>query len=438
MPAIARLKREAFFLSDRARGGELGSHVEDIQAILGDPGSTASQSRRAVQVAELLQHAVATVPYYQNLNYNPHDRLSLEHMPVVNKHTFHEHPEAMLSSAHDPKQLPLVHTSGSSGSPLEVPRDPMKRSRHVADLVAFGRMAGHDFGEPMVYLSVSRGQSGHRTMQQRFQGIRYLPAQVHDQDLVERFLKAIAASPRPVTLVGSPSTLEFVGRQLEESGQELPPGTVKNAVAISEAMTPWLAHRSQQVFGGPAVSRYSNEENGIIAQQTASSSSRFVVNHASYVVELLAMDTDRPVPPGEVGRVVLTDLYSRAAPFIRYDTGDLARWSTEQPLELSEILGRQMDIIYATDGRLVAPATILFRLFGYSGIRQFQFAQTGRGTYQLTVIAANDHTRDADMVAALRESLGADADIAVVYADHIDSLPSGKRRPVANLWKPRA
>lgn len=54
------------------------------------------------------------------------------------------------------------------------------------------------------------------------------------------------------------------------------------------------------------------------------------------------------------------------------------------------------------------------------------------------MIAANDRTRDADMVAALRESLGADADIAVVYADHIDSLPSGKRRPVANLWKPRA
>lgn len=48
------------------------------------------------------------------------------------------------------------------------------------------------------------------------------------------------------------------------------------------------------------------------------------VNTQSLRVELLAPDSSDYVKPGEIGRVVITDLYNRSMPLIRYDTGDFA------------------------------------------------------------------------------------------------------------------
>ena len=59
------------------------------------------------------------------------------------------------------------------------------------------------------------------------------------------------------------------------------------------------------------------------------------------------MDSDEPVEEGEVGRLVITDLFNYAFPMIRYDTGDLgimanhdSEWST-----VRDVYGRRRDVI---------------------------------------------------------------------------------------------
>lgn len=36
------------------------------------------------------------------------------------------------------------------------------------------------------------------------------------------------------------------------------------------------------------------------------------------------MDSDEPAEPGELGRIVITDLFNYAFPILRYDNGDTA------------------------------------------------------------------------------------------------------------------
>lgn len=434
MAAFPAWRRSVFFGVDRVRGGMVAGHARDVRSIVNDPASEFAQERRQAQLRELLAHAATTVPFYRDLGLEP--IAPLEDLPVVDKATFFGNSAAMESDRYDPARLPAVHTSGSTGATLTVPRDPVKWSRHVGDLVVFGRMAGHNWGEPLVMLSVTRGQDGKRTLQQRFQGYRYVAAKVFDARLVEQCLRAIDQSGKPLMLVGSPSALEYVGRRLSESNRQLPPNTVKSVLAISEPMVPWLAVNSAESLGAPVVSRYSNQENGILAQQTRDSGGRYVVNHGSYVVELLD-DRDDPVAVGEPGRIVVTDLYSRAVPLIRYDTGDLGRWSVDHPHQLAEIVGRRLDVIYGDDGQMAAPVGLMVKLWAYTGLEQYSFTQTGEAEYRLRLVGSRDASRDESIVASLKETLGPRARIEVEYCDSIPPMPSGKRRWVTNEWARR-
>ncbi len=428
------IRQQCFFGIDRLRGGTVSAHVADIGAVLADPGGAEARARQDAHLRILLGHVAATVPFYRDLSLSSKGQVELADLPVVEKVVYTDRYDDLCSSAFDVASLPMQYTSGSTATPLRVPRDPGKRKRHVADLIAFGRLASYDCGDPAIFLTVSRGLSG-RSLQQRMQGIRYVRAQVFDEALVAALTREIERSSGPAYLFGFPSAFEYVGRRLQDVGRQIPPGRLTGLMAISEANTPWLTTHGADVFGASVYSRYANEENGILAQQTSGSEGRFVVNNASYVVEVLALNSDSPVPAGDLGRIVITDLFSRAMPFIRYDTGDLGRISREYPYDLIEVVGRRGDVIYGEQGQAIAQAAVLYKLLPFDDVRQFQFAQTDRLSHRLTVVAAEDPARDAAIRAALRDLLGDGVSVSVEYVDEIKTMPSGKRRPVANLWQ---
>lgn len=151
-------------------------------------------------------------------------------------------------------------------------------------------------------------------------------------------------------------------------------------------------------------------------------------------MEVLALDSDQPVAAGEVGRIVVTDLFARAMPFIRYDTGDLGRLAQAHPGDLAEIIGRQGDVIYDGRGRAIAPTTLLNTMWAFDDVWQFQLLQTDRRTYRFLAVAEPDAARDAALDAALRAMLGGDVALTIEFVDEIAAMPSGKRRPTADLW----
>lgn len=115
----------------------------------------------------------------------------------------------------------------------------------------------------------------------------------------------------------------------------------------------------EKAFGCRVYRRYSDMELGILGQDMGNGSS-YLLNWGSYYFECLKVDSDEPVEDGEAGRIVVANLFNKAFPLIRYDTGDLGilEHKVGEFPYLKEIYGRSRDCVYTVDGILISPAKV--------------------------------------------------------------------------------
>ena len=211
---------------------------------------------------------------------------------------------------------------------------------------------------------------------------------------------------------------------------------VQSIIAMSEPLPDFIKEKMTYYFNCPTVSRYSNVENGIIAQQMPYENT-FTINWASYYVELLDLEEDKPAEKGELGRIVITDLYNRATPMIRYDTGDIGvlEFPTNDLPKFKRIEGRITDILTNTQGDSVNPFILFNSLGDYPELNQVQLIQKD-STYTFK-INTEEHPfkREKEFINKFTPFLGKGADVRIDYVKEIPNLNSGKRKMIINLTK---
>jgi phenylacetate-CoA ligase len=189
----------------------------------------------------------------------------------------------------------------------------------------------------------------------------------------------------------------------------------------------------------PVYLRYSNQENGILSLQLSQKNNHLQINWASYFLEILHPEKDVPVGEGTLGRVVVTDLFNYAMPFIRYDTGDLAIMTRESAYfegssVFSRVEGRKMDVLWDTQGHVVSGFNI-HHLESYPEIRQFQVVQEDRMQYRINLTVNGRLKDESKIISYFKQFLGSDAQIEISHVDEIPQLKSGKRRLVVNEYR---
>ena len=191
-----------------------------------------------------------------------------------------------------------------------------------------------------------------------------------------------------------------------------------------------LKERTREIiseyFHCPVYSRYGNEENGVLAQEDGSIHGHRL-NTASYYVEVLKLESDAPAEDGEIGRVVITDLFNYAFPMIRYENGDLAtRCQTEDgKVYLKDVIGRKVDMLYTTDGKMVNWLRSLIFLKKYRDIKQFQIIQETLNKF-VWVLNTKNHGYEDMIIRESKELFGQDSEYEFRYVDEIPKLRSGK------------
>jgi phenylacetate-CoA ligase len=432
MDVAAAGRRSVYWALDRARGGRVAAAVDDIGALLDAPRSPRAREVRRSRLTDLLRHAVEHVDLYAG-----HDPDGLSGFPVVDKQTFRDHGPAMLARGVDRSELHPHRTSGSTGTPFESLWDAGKVLRNQADTIALAGRAGYRLGTPLLYLRAWGGQYGKGRLRSLREGLTPIEVLTLDAARAREVLAGVRRRRTPVTLLGYGSALEELCRAGEEAGLDVR-GRVAAVISVGEAPTEHLRTAAPRTFGRPLVARYSNTENGLVAQQ-APGEQAYRVNVAGYHLEILRDESDEPAGPGEEGRIVLTDLFNRGMPFIRYDTGDIGAFAVDEHGDvddtvLATIGGRTFDRLFDTRGRSVNPLATP-ELADYD-LRQFQIVQTGHGRYTLRINADPDPDRDARIRAELLAVLGGDADVRFEHVDEVPLLSSGKRRMVLNEWRP--
>jgi phenylacetate-CoA ligase len=142
-------------------------------------------------------------------------------------------------------------------------------------------------------------------------------------------------------------------------------------------------------------------------------------------------------PPGAAGKILLTPLYNRAMPLLRYEVGDTGmllpgRCSCGRTLPLIRpMLGRSVDYLCLPNGTTLAPYTLTCAVEAIEGMWQYQFIQTERDQIELKIVPQAGFGGDSSD--ALRRALapvlpGVEVNIELVAA--IPREPSGKYRIV--------
>ncbi|MBE0666322.1 MAG: CoF synthetase, partial [Bacteroidales bacterium] len=254
---------------------------------------------------------------------------------------------------------------------------------------------------------------------------------------ISNLIAKMERDPSTFSLLGYSSALELICRYLERTSHGRVKADVSSVIAISETLNDYTRQGVEKYFGVKAVSRYSNLENGIIAQQLpADSSGRFLINSASYFVEVLKMDSDKKALPGEPGRIVVTDLFNYAMPMIRYDTGDIGSMTTDCTTPgrqyLDTVEGRKMDLLNDTAGNLVSSFIVYKNMWHYTEIDQYQLIQEGAREYTFKINCSEKFTREEQLIREFKTYLGNDADFRIEYVSEIPLLSSGKRKKIVN------
>ncbi len=432
MPSTLRSK--IFWSLDGLRGSEVGRHFNDIQAINENPKSDRSEKRNKKHLNDLLVHALDTVGFYKKADIREPD---LQQFPVVNKHIIREDLEDFQSQKFADEKKFKVTTSGSTGTPFSVFQNSDKRKRNRADSLYFTKKVGYKIGTRLFFMRIWGDMGFKKKIGNFIQNIAAIDVLRLNEEEIPDLVRAISQSGGEKSLLGYASAYERIVNYLDSRKETADFGKVNSIVAIAEALEDATAEAVQRHFKCPIYSRYSNNENGILAQQTPLSGKNFLINTASYVFEILDMEKDVAVEDGTLGRIVVTDLFNHAMPLIRYDTGDLGiqdnlvRGELSYPV-LSRIEGRKMDMVFDSEGRAISSFLFTNKMKEFTGIKQFQFIQHGPQIYEFKLNVEPSFDGERKLIEEFKIPLGPEAQIDVHYVDDIPLLSSGKRKKVVN------
>lgn len=191
-----------------------------------------------------------------------------------------------------------------------------------------------------------------------------------------------------------------------------------------------LRERTRRVLGVEIRDNYGSTE-GFISWQCPAGN--YHVNAEHVRVEIVD-ENDRPVAPGQMGRVLITTLENRLMPLIRYEIGDYAIASNDVcscgrslPV-MGKVIGRGINLFHLPDGRLISPWPLVGPLKSRPAIRQFQIVQETHHHCLVRFVSDLDLDREAQQEISARFStiLGIEVTVSFERVDAIARTAGGK------------
>jgi phenylacetate-CoA ligase len=188
----------------------------------------------------------------------------------------------------------------------------------------------------------------------------------------------------------------------------------------------------EDVFNAEVFEKVGTRESGVFACECKEHQGLHIFTEGVYL-ELIKQDGSL-AQKGEMGKVVITDLFNKAMPLIRYEIGDMAisagddlcRCGSSLPL-LKSYLGRTRDIIVDSDGN-PRPGYLFVEIIKNLNLNaQVQVYQPDKEKVLIRIVKdAEKEVSTEVLLSQFREILGERVSVGVEYVEEIPRDPSGK------------
>lgn len=388
--------------------------------------------------------AIRKLPYYRHIPAHfPVARaveVLREHFPIVDKETLLANRDALYPNRGRRWPWQAVgKTSGTTGTPLSVPRSAQSVLMENAFLRRHWEWGGYRKGMPRATLRgdlvVAPDRSAppfwfrNRYDNQLLVSSRHLKESCVDAiiDELERFA--------PRMLQAYPSAAYALAQFLLQRGRRL------GIPAVFTASEPLYAHQRELIrdrLGAKVMDMYGMAER--VAYATECERGSLHLNPDYSYVELV---DEQGKPARDAGYVVGTTFHNLAMPLVRYRLSDRTRWvpgacACGRPFPMIEpVSGKYEDAITGGDGAFVSPSVLTFAFKGLGNIRKSQVAQVGPARWEIRVVPAPGFGADdrRQLIHNVRTLVDPGVKVDLVLKDELACTAAGKFRWVVNEWR---
>jgi len=317
-------------------------------------------------------------------------------LPVLNKKNLQKSLKERLSKGYTEKSVFVNKTSGSSGDPFVFAKDKEAHAITWASIIyRFGwynvdfnsLLQARFYGIPLDFI----GYYKERLKDFLSKRYRFPIFDLSDKKL-ESALQHFKTKKFDY-INGYTSSIVLFGKYLKSKNIILTDvcPTLKVCMVTSEMLFEEDKALLEKYLGIPVVNEYGASELDLIAFQNPKG--EWQVNSETLFVEVLDKN-NQPVPNGVEGKIVITSLYNKAHPFIRYEIGDvgvLDEKSTAKKPILKKLIGRTSDIALLPSGKKSPGLTFYYVTKSIieddGNVKEFIVRQTKIDTFEIDYVS---------------------------------------------------
>lgn len=397
--------------------------------------------RQWTMLKSIVDYAYTHCPYYRELwggghLYNGLKTLEdFRRLPILSKQAVRGNTDRLISDMQSASELRKAKTGGSTGTALNLYFDRKCQQIRNAAAMRADQWAGWDLGvkRAAIWGSPPKNDSIKAYLRNLLlERYVFLDTMDMKKEAILEFVDTWRRN-KPKIIYGHAHSIFILAKYLQEYNitDIRPKGIIATSMMLLEPERVVI----ENVFGCRVTDRYGCEEVGLIACECEKHEGMHI-NMDHIFLEILD-DEGQPVPHGEHGNIVVTDLINKGMPLIRYKVEDVGVVSDRvcscgrgQPL-LEKVVGRVADFLIREDGSRVAGVSLVEKtLTAIAGLDQMQIVQNALSEFSIKIVkgvgyseSAPDHLRSE-----IKSVFGDKVSVNVELVEKIPVEKSGKYR----------
>lgn len=395
---------------------------------------------QTMELKRIINYSYYNVPYYRRIfrkhDLKPDDIKTIEDLkkiPILTKENVRYNFKFLTSQKYRRWQYSIKHTSGTTGTALNVLWSNEATMKEYAFVERIRRRAGVDSKEPHATFAgriiVPIRQTKPPFWRYNLAEKQYYFSMYH---LIKENLKYYTKKLRqihPSYIEGYPSLIYVVAEYLLKYEDSIP---IKAVFTSSETLLSYQRERIEKAFQCKVFDRYGTTE--LAASIGECEEGGYHIDAEYGIIEFLKDGEE--VSEGEVGEMVCTSFINDAFPLIRYKIGDLARPVKDTctcgrllPL-VKEIIGRIDDILITKRGAYLGRLDHIFK--ETLNVKESQIVQESVDKIIVKVVPREEFSEKdiGKLIEEFQKRLGNDMEIEIKIVDKIPREKSGKFKAV--------